>query len=234
MKITLCPDAIQDKIDYSCQEGQPMKVILENIGFTLIGLGGGVLLANQSGQQYLGWILLVTGILFVIFAKAYEYLWRIIAAPIDDWEYTYHSISLSTFSDYPEKVFLEDKREAYWESVNQNVGDSYRLDLRKERLISAVHFIHGDTNKVPAKWQMFLYDHFQNLVSPYKENRAPHIDGSETILVQFEKAVKAQYILVRICETRKEPPFTWAIESIRIKEKRLLGLWNAIIGELKK
>jgi hypothetical protein len=127
-------------------------------------------------------------------------------------------------------VFSENKQEAFWEGLPQNKGDFYKLDLRKERLISAVYFNHGESNKFPNKWQLFLYDSTQRFGSPYKTNRPPHIDGTGPILAEFEKAVKTRYIMVRI--TEPNPDVHWAIESIRIKETRIFGLKKAVISGL--
>lgn len=79
---------------------------------------------------------------------------------------------------------------------------------------------------------MFLYDSSQKLVSPYKTNRPPHIEGSGPILAEFEKPVKVRYIMAKI--TQPNSGFTWAIESIRIRENRLFGLKKAVIGGLNK
>ena len=104
--------------------------------------------------------------------------------------------------------------------------------MRRERLISAVHFNHGESNKCPNKWQVFLYDNSQGLVSPYKTNRPPHIDGSGPIFTEFEKPIKVRYIMARI--TEPNPGMHWAIESIRIRENRLFGLKKVVIGGLDK
>jgi hypothetical protein len=215
-----------------------MEVTMQNaigdIGFLLAGLGGGTLLAdNKIGATQLSWVILGIGIILTIGSWVSEPV-RIFfyGRPIDDWEFVVRDSTSSTFSEYPEKVFLENKREAFWEGLAQNQGDYYKLDLRKERLISAVHFNHGESNKCPNKWQMFLYDSSQKLVSPYKINRPPHIDGTGPILAEFEKAVKVRYIMVRI--TEQNSGVHWAIESIRIRENRLFGLRKAIIGGLDK
>jgi hypothetical protein len=211
-----------------------MKNAIGDIGFLLAGLGGGTLLAdNKIGATQLSWIILGIGIILVIGSWVSEPVKILFyGRPIDDWEFVEHDSTSSTFSDYPEKVFLENKREAFWEGLPQNEGDYYKLDLRKERLISAVHFYQGESNKVPNKWQMFLYDRSQKFVSPYKINRPPHIDGAGPILAVLEKPVKVRYVMVRI--TEPNPSITWAIESIRIRENRLFGLRKAVIGGLDK
>jgi len=112
-----------------------------------------------------GKLILAVGGILAIGTFIYGPFVRIVAAPIGDWEFVYYSTSISNFSAFPEKVFTEGKREVYFEGLPQQVGDYYKLDLRKERLISGVHFDHGDSNKCPDEWQMFLYDRFLTLVS---------------------------------------------------------------------
>lgn len=211
-----------------------MRNAIVGIGFLLAGLGGGTLLAdNKIGAPQLSWVILGVGVILIIGSWVSEPVRTLLCGrPIDDWEFVVRNSTSSTFSEYPEKVFLENKREAFWEGLPQNQGDYYKLDLRKERLVSAVHFNHGESNKCPNKWQMFLYDSSQKLVSPYKINRPPHIDGTGAIIAEFEKAVKVRYIMVRI--TEPNPGVNWAIESIRIRENRLFGLKKAVIGGLDK
>jgi len=211
-----------------------MKNAVADIGFLLAGLGAGTLLTdNQIGTTQISWMTLGIGVILIIGSWVSEPVIIAIAGrPIDDWEFVAFSKSLSNFSQYPEKVFLESKREAFWEGLTQNDGDYYKLDLRKERLISAVHFYHGESNKVPNRWQMFLYDRSQKLVSPHKINRPPHIDGAGPILVEFEKPIKVRYVMVRITEPNSG--IMWAIESIRIRENRIFGLRKAVIGGLDK
>lgn len=211
-----------------------MKNAIGNIGFLLAGLGGGTLLsANEMTATQLSWVILGIGISLVIGSWISEPIKMcVFGFPIEDWEYIGYSTSLSNFSTFPEKVFLEDKREAFWEGLPQNEGNYYKLDMRRERLISAVHFNHGESNKCPNKWQMFLFNSSQELVSPYKINRPPHIDGTCTILAEFEKPVKVRYIMAKIIEPN--PGEHWAIESIRIRENRIFGLKKAVIGGLDK
>ena len=211
-----------------------MKNAIAETGFLLVGLGGGTLLANnQIGTTQISWTTAGIGVVLIIGAWVSEPIKMLFfGRPINDWEFVAFSQSLSNFSQYPEKVFQEENREAFWEGLTQNQGDYYKLDLRRERMISAVHFYQGESNKVPNKWQMFLYDNSQGLVSPYKNRRPPHIDGAGQILAEFEKAVKVRYIMVRI--TEPNPGIMWAIESIRIRENRLFGLRKAIIGGLDK
>ena len=208
-----------------------MKIPLRGIVFVLIRLGSGVMLANVGYDT--GKLILAVGGILVIGTFVYRPLVQIVAAPIGDWEFIYYSTSLSNFSAFPERVFAEGKREAYFEGLPQNVGDYYKLDLRKERLISGVHFNHGDSNKCPDEWQMFLYDRFQSLVSPYKQSgHPPHIGGKGSVIVnRFERTAKVQYFLVRIT---KASPNHWAIESIRIREQRLFGLWSVVIGRMNQ
>lgn len=211
-----------------------MRNAIVGIGFLLAGLGGGTLLAdNKIGTPQFSWVILGIGVILIIGSWVSEPVRTLFCGhPIDDWEFVVRDSTSSTFSEYPEKVFLENKREAFWEGLPQNQGDYYKLDLRKERLVSAVHFNHGESNKCPNKWQMFLYDISQKLVSPYKINRPPHIDGTGIIIAEFEKAVKVRYIMVRI--TEPNPGVNWAIESIRIRENRIFGLKKAVIGGLDK
>jgi len=211
-----------------------MKNTVGDIGFLLAGLGGGTLLSfNEIGTTQLSWVILIMGIVLVIDSWIYEPMRIFIfGASIRNWEYVAYETSLASFSSYPEKVFLEDKREAFWEGLPQNQGNYYKLDMRRERLISAVHFNHGESNKCPNKWQMFLYYNSQELVSPYKTNRPPHIDGSGPILAEFDRPVKVRYVMVRI--TEPNPGVHWAIESIRIRENRIFGLKKAVIGGLDK
>ena len=69
-----------------------------------------------------------------------------------------------------------------------------------------------------------------NLVSPYKANHLLHIEGTNSIIFEFEKSVKVQYIMVKI--TEPHPYENWAIVSIRIKRNRIYGLIKADIGSL--
>lgn len=211
-----------------------MRNAVGNVGFLLAGLGGGTLVADEKiAATQLSWIILGIGIVLVIISWVSEPIRILIRGRlIDDWEFVVHDSTSITFSEYPEKVFSENKREAFWEGLPQNDGDYYRLDLRRERLISAVHFNHGESNKCPNKWQLFLYDSTQKLVSPYKISHPPHIDGTGPILAEFEKPVKARYVMARI--TEPNPGVNWAIESVRIKENRILGLYKAVIGGLDK
>ncbi len=211
-----------------------MRNAVGNVGFLLAGLGGGTLVADEKiAATQLSWIILGIGIVLVIISWVSEPIRILIRGRlIDDWEFVVHDSTSRTFSEYPEKVFSENKREAFWEGLPQNDGDYYRLDLRRERLISAVHFNHGESNKCPNKWQLFLYDSTQKLVSPYKISHPPHIDGTGPILAEFEKPVKARYVMARI--TEPNPGVNWAIESVRIKENRILGLYKAVIGGLDK
>lgn len=211
-----------------------MKNTVGDIGFLLAGLGGGTLISfNKIGPTQLSWLLLIMGVIFVIGSWIYEPMKTFISgASIKNWEYVAYETSLASFSSYPQKVFLEDKREAFWEGLPQNQGNYYKIDMRRERLISAVHFNHRESNKCPNKRQMFLYDESQELVSPHKTNHPPHIDGTGPILAEFDRPVKVRYVTERIAEPN--PGMHWAIESIRIREIGLFGLKKAIIGGLAK
>lgn len=208
-----------------------MKHLLYAFGILLIGVGGGLVVEETLIQYpYIGWWVLAAGILLVISVSVYEPIRKAIAAPILDWEFT------TNYSTFPEKVFFEGRRKVFWEGQEpQRDGDFYKLDMRKERVISGVFFDHGSSNKVPKTWQVFFFDGLGAYVSPYRTDRPPHISGQDSILLQrLERSVKAQYILVRITEPRMEngKPYKWAIESIKMREKRLWGLWHHIIGEL--
>lgn len=203
---------------------------LYTIGVLLVGLGGGVLVEQNSAYPYIGWWLLGIGILLVILAAINKPLKQIIAAPILNWEFT------TNYHTFPEAVFSEGKRRVNWEGLDpQSDGHFYRLDMSKGRVITGVHFDHGSTNEVPKTWQMFFLDELGAYLSPYKSSRPPHISGQDTIIIErLEKPVKVRYIIVRITKPRMENgvPYKWRIESIYIREKRLCGLWNPIIGEL--
>jgi hypothetical protein len=148
---------------------------------------------------------------------------------IRNWEFTVD------YSTPPRSAFNTGRRIIWQSKEPQKEGDFYKLDMKKERVISAIHFDHGDSCEVPKEWRMFLLNKYRGYVSPYKKKHPPHIDGKDTIIVCFERPVKTRYVYVKIRECRVKDdgiPYKWRIESIRLREKRLCGLWNPIIGEL--
>lgn len=198
------------------------------IGAVLIGLGLGVVIERSSTSPYVGYCLLAGAVLIFIGVATWKY---VIAAPIAGWRYE------DSTSPYDGKVFRHDYREAHWYCGQpQQVGNYYRLDMLKGRVFTEVSFDDGKAGKhSPAVWTLSFLDASERNVPFYKSGSPLSVEGQCMIHSKLERPVKARYIRVEISKAREvdNNPCNWDIRSIRIREKRLFGLWNPEIGELK-
>lgn len=185
---------------------------------------GGVLSALIEGVE--GSQRVITASVFggigiiVAFIILYKKLWS------DKYSWLY------TTEDCEEKkpVFKGKYNDINWSSNEpQKDGMSFKLDLLKEKLISAVLFDHGDGSKYnpPHKWVMYFLDEEGDpqLLKIRNIEIKPFVNGYKTIQIDRNtliKPVKARYILVKVTEPAEEngQSLYWNINNIKIRENK--------------
>ena len=125
-----------------------------------------------------------------------------------------------------------------WESARTEMaGMEFNLDLGRERTlkrIQVVEGLHGEVGGEPRQWAV-LYGGENENPQTWKPNRPPIALGVGEIDVCIEPK-KVRHLQFRIVFPAGGdlPPRlyrSWKISDIKLRERRLFGLWNSWIGE---
>jgi len=118
-----------------------------------------------------------------------------------------------------QQTLSKDERLSWTSPEPQSEGDSYKIDLGKDRVIDGIEFYEKHpSNEFPHKWRLLLLDEWAALVTR-------PIDGEEgkRIIEEFA-AVKLRAIQVVIRQPMlKEDgtPYHWRIQNVHLREVKL-------------
>jgi len=102
----------------------------------------------------------------------------------------------------------------------QQIGDSFLLDMGKERLIDKIEFRRGDWSAIeyPICWAVTLQG--KNIILPNWERRQyREVAFGRNINIELERPERVRMIAIEIVEPR--PNSHWAVGNIGIREIRL-------------
>jgi hypothetical protein len=102
----------------------------------------------------------------------------------------------------------------------QQIGDSFLLDMGRERLIDKIQFQRGDWSAVeyPICWAVTLQG--KNMILPNWERRQYRETAfGRNINIEFERPERVRMVAIEIVEPR--PNSHWAVGNIKIREIRL-------------
>jgi hypothetical protein len=131
-----------------------------------------------------------------------------------NWQYT------TEWQTYPRNIY-DAAGVIYWRSkTKQTSRMSYRLDMKKDRLVSGFYFDDGDTNNLPEEWRAELRDS--------KGNMEPIENQKTSIKYRMGRIFKARYIRIVITKPRNDK--FWDIRDIQILESKFFGhFWERVI-----
>ena len=120
--------------------------------------------------------------------------------------------------------------EGWRSSQPQKSGAFFEIDLRKERIIKAIQFYHGDSFETPKKWYMFIMRKSHDF--GFFGCNIVRKEGQGSIIVFLEEPQKLQFIQVIIVEPeiqKNGQPYYWTIKEVKLREVRIPHLWEPII-----